>query len=146
VTHHAIADNDNFLRHIPSLSLFIAPGFVVRIHRGDIPAAKHKSPSSGQVAGDPLFRNFDVFARKPKSEWLSKKRQMQGAQLSRNEAYSRYAAVTRAIAATQQLVSFCDAIKLFSANLPSIRCRSFDADQFGGDFSGEDRPLGPVKE
>jgi hypothetical protein len=45
-----------------------------------------------------------------KSEWLSKKRQMQGAQLSRNEAYYRYAAVTRAIAATQQLVSFCDAI------------------------------------
>jgi hypothetical protein len=46
-----------------------------------------------------------------KSEWLSKKRQMQGAQLSRNEAYYDYAAVTRAIAATQQLVSFCDAIK-----------------------------------
>jgi hypothetical protein len=45
-----------------------------------------------------------------KSEWLSKKRQMQGAQLSRNEAYYRYAAVTRTIAATQQLVSFCDAI------------------------------------
>jgi hypothetical protein len=42
--------------------------------------------------------------------WLSKKRQMQGAQLSRNEAYCDYAAVTRAIAATQQLVSFCDAI------------------------------------
>jgi hypothetical protein len=45
-----------------------------------------------------------------KSEWLSKKRQMQGAQLSGNEAYYDYAAVTRAIAATQQLVSFCDAI------------------------------------
>jgi hypothetical protein len=42
--------------------------------------------------------------------WLSKKRQMQGAQLSRNEAYCDYAAVTIAIAATQQLVSFCDAI------------------------------------
>jgi hypothetical protein len=41
-----------------------------------------------------------------KSEWLSKKRQMQGAQLSRNEAYYDYAAVTRAIAAAQQLVSF----------------------------------------
>jgi hypothetical protein len=64
--------------------LFIAPGFVVRIHRGAIPAAKHKTPSSGQFAGDPLFR------------------------------------------------------KLFSANLPSIAGRSFDADQFGGDFSGED--------
>jgi hypothetical protein len=44
--------------------------------------------------------------------WLSKKRQMQGAQLSRNEAYYDYAAVTRAIAATQQLVSFCDAITI----------------------------------
>jgi hypothetical protein len=31
---------------------------------------------------------FDAFARQKKSEWLSKKRQMQGAQLSRNEAYS----------------------------------------------------------
>jgi len=31
---------------------------------------------------------FDAFSRKPKREWLSKKRQMQGAQLSRNEAYS----------------------------------------------------------
>jgi hypothetical protein len=30
---------------------------------------------------------IDAFARKPKGEWLSKKRQMQGAQLSRNEAY-----------------------------------------------------------
>jgi hypothetical protein len=40
-----------------------------------------------------------------KRERLSKKRQMQGAQLSRNDP------VTRAIAATQQLVSFCDAIK-----------------------------------
>jgi hypothetical protein len=29
----------------------------------------------------------DAFTRKPKSGWLSKKRQMQGAQLSRNEAY-----------------------------------------------------------
>jgi hypothetical protein len=44
-----------------------------------------------------------------KSEWLSKKRQMQGAQLSRNEAYLG-TPLTRAIAATQQLVSFCDAI------------------------------------
>jgi hypothetical protein len=33
------------------------------------------------------FLNIDAFARKPKSEWLSKKRQMQGAQLSRNEEY-----------------------------------------------------------
>jgi hypothetical protein len=47
-----------------------------------------------------------------KSDWLSKKRQMQGAQLSRNEAYLRYAPVMSAIAATQQLASFCDAIKL----------------------------------
>jgi hypothetical protein len=38
-----------------------------------------------------------------KSEWLSKKRQMQGAQLSRNDP------VTGAITATQHLVSFCDA-------------------------------------
>jgi hypothetical protein len=30
---------------------------------------------------------LDAFARKPKSGWLGKKRQMQGAQLSRNEAY-----------------------------------------------------------
>jgi tetratricopeptide (TPR) repeat protein len=58
----------------------------------------------------PVECGFDAFARKPKSEWLSKKRQMQGAQLSRNEAYYDYAAVTRAIAATQQLVSFCNAI------------------------------------
>jgi hypothetical protein len=38
---------------------------------------------------DDIDKNFkvDAFARKPKSEWLSKKRQMQGAQLSRNEAY-----------------------------------------------------------
>jgi len=30
---------------------------------------------------------LDAFARKQKSGWLSKKRQMQGAQLSSNEAY-----------------------------------------------------------
>jgi hypothetical protein len=35
----------------------------------------------------PRPANLDAFARKPKSEWLSKKRQMQGAQLSRNEEY-----------------------------------------------------------
>jgi hypothetical protein len=34
-----------------------------------------------------IMVNFDAFARKQKSQWLSKKRQMQGAQLSRNEAY-----------------------------------------------------------
>jgi hypothetical protein len=54
----------------------------------------------------PVEYGFDAFARKPKNEWLNKKRQMQGAQLSRNEAYYDYAAVTRAIAATQQLVNF----------------------------------------
>jgi hypothetical protein len=30
---------------------------------------------------------IDAFTRKKNSRWLSKKRQMQGAQLSRNEAY-----------------------------------------------------------
>jgi hypothetical protein len=49
-----------------------------------------------------------------KSEWLSKKRQMQGAQLSRNDP------VTGAIAATQQLVSFCDAIT-FSPAIFSVQ-------------------------
>jgi hypothetical protein len=37
---------------------------------------------------------------------------MQGARLSSNEAYLPYVEAARAIAATQQLVSFCDAIKI----------------------------------
>jgi hypothetical protein len=47
-----------------------------------------------------------------KSEWLSKKRQMQGAQLSRNDP------VTRAFPATQQLVSFCEAI--MNRSVPNV--------------------------
>jgi hypothetical protein len=36
----------------------------------------------------PLFPIMMLSQESKKSEWLSKKRQMQGAQLSRNEAYS----------------------------------------------------------
>jgi hypothetical protein len=61
---------------------------------------------------------IDEFAKNHPKRWLSKNRQMQGAQISRHCGIQKYAAMTRNFgvsqarlpAETQQLATFCDAI------------------------------------
>jgi hypothetical protein len=67
----------------------IAPKFLVGLR----PALRHYRSSANKEAGRTnklpasLLFTFDAFAKKHQCQWLSKKRQMQGARLSSNEAY-----------------------------------------------------------